>query len=594
MSISLRCLVRDCPASGDRLQTRESDVPWLVRFCGMDRVYQRSARTLIWIGANTDDSERLLPLFVAVSRLPLEGLYKPFQDGIHAVTLFVQQHSLPPLDSDIWDAAAAFLLHRWFGRAWVIQEAALSRRRMTVYWGEKAFPWLLLDGATRLLYAGNKSRYAFDLGRFPRWGEEPDGDLRVVNLAQRFGLLDNWCSACRPEFNADRFALLRLTSERVGFKKATATALLVFLALSQRDFDAGDRRDKIYSQLGLVRHLAELEGIDASGLPEPDYTSKSTPASVFLDVATRLFSEMNSLAVFGSAYGHEPADRVPGLPSWVPDFSARRGRPFASDNRWQAAAKSRAKAASASLTPCCRVEGRFLHVRGVVLDEISVLSATLDDIVQGRLQRWLPQLLALSPEYSYTGESRVEAFWRTLLMNWAHFHGLAAWPDVSDSNNFTSYMLYWLLQGDWLRPGQESGIPSSAPPVQNFVNELALSDSAGHMPYVTSFDDALAQLRASPLAGSPGETGKVFEAGVREMLWLQRVVISAGGYLANAPLPTNEGDVVAVLDTCPCAMVLRPCSGSRNYTLVGAAYVHGVDVGKFPRGEAEWQDLCLE
>ena len=78
----------------------------------------------------------------------------------------------------------------------------------------------------------------------------------------------------------------------------------------------------------------------------------------------------------------------------------------------------------------------------------------------------------------------------------------------------------------------------------------------------------------------------------------RRIVMSSEGHIANAPMWTEIGDTIAVLDGCPCPVVLRPVTAggepsSSCWRLVGPTYVHGVMYGEFVGAESAWRDLTI-
>jgi hypothetical protein len=64
----------------------------------------------------------------------------------------------------------------------------------------------------------------------------------------------------------------------------------------------------------------------------------------------------------------------------------------------------------------------------------------------------------------------------------------------------------------------------------------------------------------------------------RRCLESRKLITTAKGHLALAPIHTKRGDVISILFGCSTPMVLRPVGS--HHQLIGEAYVHGIMSGE--------------
>jgi hypothetical protein len=115
----------------------------------MKQIFQRSHRTLVWLGAESRDSGRAIHL---VRRLA--GVWQRRKSQ----RLWLARYStnIPPLYDPAWRAFALLLQRPWFQRAWVVQEASVAKD-ILVLCGADYISW------DELMYGVG---YAVDLGVF--------------------------------------------------------------------------------------------------------------------------------------------------------------------------------------------------------------------------------------------------------------------------------------------------------------------------------------------------------------------------------------------------------------------------------------------
>ncbi|KAJ6443793.1 E3 ubiquitin-protein ligase MARCH6 [Purpureocillium lavendulum] len=495
----------------------------------MDQVYKRSSTTAIWLGNGGPEADSTIEMFEAIQRISSEEFapyYRQYPNGAAPPATFWLQHGLPDFDDEgPWRPVVRFFEHRWFNRAWIIQEATLSSNNIYVFWGRHAMTW---DDLGHVAFAGQVARLGNMAGQ-PVLARYLAGDAAM-------GEVHDWVTTDDDTMLGEMRAL-------TGCEEASAASWLMYFALSNRWADASDARDKVFCHLGLVSNIAAKEGLASSDV-QPNYS----PAVVLM------------------AVNDPPSSRLAGLPSWVPDLSRRQG-----------------------LDLMC--EGT-LHAQAIVIGSVTTL-------------------LSLDPVYSYTGESRVEAFWRTLLMDSVARRHPAEWPGKGKAGDmFRAYVLQSMTRY-YPGAGADSATREKYACSLRDVNELALSDASGHLPSFNGLGDLTAQIAGvdeQQLVTLPDEAvlqslhecvekASEFLLGMDGSMVNRRIVMSNGGHIANAPMWTEIGDTIAVLDRCPCPVVLRPVNSKGAtpscWNLVGPAYVHGGMYGEFVRPESAWEDVRI-
>ncbi|KAK6063304.1 hypothetical protein SCUP515_12527 [Seiridium cupressi] len=243
----------------------------------MARIYTLARQVVIWLGPEQDDGEYALGLldtwgskievdWTTMTMAPTEaaGAETYWADSTHPKTLGERE------------SRALFHLwnRQWFERLWVKQEA-LTAAATTMKCGNAEYPTPSLKNAMFMLYA---SSLALEL--------PPDDVVRFLDRR-------------------------RLIYDLVVSYATTRT--LERLRFDLRGLQWGDPVDAIYASLSLLTPFEQTLGI------VPDYTL--SPATVFQDVATRLFDRAGTLPFLPSC---ELASKsIPELPTWVPDWSSQ-------------------------------------------------------------------------------------------------------------------------------------------------------------------------------------------------------------------------------------------------------------------------------
>ena len=298
-----------------------------------------------------------------------------------------------------------------------------------------------------------------------------------------------------------------------------------------RHTHATDPRDKIYAVLSLV---SEPHSINI------DY--RKSKKEVFTESAIALINTMSNLDVICQSYWESPATRPKSnLPSWVPDFT--HGKQSEDLYYHFVFAQRSVFNAGGTLcrTPCKTLDGSILQVSGVRLGQITRLSTykRRDHYKEGA-QDWFQSLfkecILDPPSQKYvTGESHLQAFWRTLVMD------CKAYPiqRLSPEEVNTDHQIFekWVANLSSPMPYHDDDVHPAPPPLSEWLLERSM---------------------------------EAWTFGVTD----------GGFYVMVLRDGTKEGDLVVTLDGAETPVVLRSDhdykeSGKDVFHVVHVAYVHG-------------------
>ena len=272
----------------------------------MDAIYKRAERVLIWLGHAdefTDD---------AVSALKMVSAIPPDRYGVVTAADWFDQGPvfarLGAGQSPRWQHWLGLLLlldRPWMKRVWIIQEVVLSRNAV-VMCGDYVFPWEWIDRTLGFLGV-------------TEWNRELNLDNFRANENIRF-----FRGVYLPLLKSDASVVLGnsakyLQETKAGIQRHGNLALFRYLLRVFRYSDASDPRDKIFSLLGIARKDRPPFSTHPGQLV-PDY--HLDVETVYTRTARMMLEGYRDLRFFDQV---EDASyrSIGGLPSWVPDYSAR-------------------------------------------------------------------------------------------------------------------------------------------------------------------------------------------------------------------------------------------------------------------------------
>lgn len=276
----------------------------------MDRIYQNSRRTVVWLGADDEVSEESFSMLhdLAQDARALRNTSSASSfgrsntaDGIDSSSLpailqqFLRREPIQSTKKDLYlgrmDIWAIFSCEWWY-RAWTLQEILLSTS-ITLVQDSQEIDWqdfcLAIDHGLRM------HLWVFvDSGTFV--AEEIIPYLSIKSLQLQLGLQQSSVPE-QPDFGAE--GVLKLLEKC-------------------RQREAKDPRDKVYAIFGIIKAVRKMRPASDpvhSILSDPDYTN---PVVYVYRILTQQFIEIaQSLDVLGVC----PRSTRRGLPSWVTDWS---------------------------------------------------------------------------------------------------------------------------------------------------------------------------------------------------------------------------------------------------------------------------------
>lgn len=244
----------------------------------MGRIYKQSHRTIVWLGEEANDSDRVMASIRKTGRKESLDPSNP-----RVVAGFSELW-----DPRFWEALNEFFCRPFWGRMWVLQEIALSPD-IVLYCGQEEVSWQFLEKA-QWCWAGLSWKEPW------KHFSEAIADAITTNSNIRVNV----------------FRQIKEDVIESGKTGETGTPILVHLIRSL-ELQSTDPRDKIYALLGVSS--------DNAG-HTPDY--KASVRHVYTDfLSKKLAHGFNTLALYLAGSGvfrqeHKTCD----LPSWVCDFAA--------------------------------------------------------------------------------------------------------------------------------------------------------------------------------------------------------------------------------------------------------------------------------
>jgi hypothetical protein len=399
-------------------------------------IYASAQRVFCWLGREDEHSTRVVELhrllppvvgnFVQEYMAATPGALLSWQsdmrlDSPQIVARLREQAGLEglgetPLSMEHWRAYATFCLRRWFRRTWVVQEMCLGRE-LVLLLGSARLDWS--DVATVMLYM-----------YIQPWGSPPFNSFPLKGSEDRplFTML-YWLHQSRSQLS-ERMDKPRFSLQQYGARSDTERVLAYLLQTIDfhSEFSASDPRDKIYGLLGMANRY--IPGVEID-LIKADY--RETADDCFVNVTGILVEHLPWVSSILSLV--RPSRPLPGLPSWVPDFSAPLNFGYISHLPFSAGMRKEIDLSAR------RAHGRLLSLHGTFLS--TFVHAEPAWHTPQDLKVWTQSvvhcirnlLLKLPERYPLTGESRAQVLMRTL----------GTTPPIARMNTWVCFVLGCLL-----------------------------------------------------------------------------------------------------------------------------------------------------
>lgn len=276
----------------------------------MDRIYQNSSRTVVWLGAGDEVSEETFSMLhdLAQDARALRNASSASSLSVNTTAEDLDSSSLPailqqflrrePIQStkrdlylarpDIWDIFSC----QWWYRSWTLQEILLSSS-VTLVQDSQEIDWQ--DFCLAVDHGLRTHIWVFvDSGTFV--AEEIIPYLSIKSMQIQ----------------------LRLQQSSVPDQQGFGAEGVLKLLEKCRQREAKDPRDKIYAISGIIKAVQKMRPVSDPVqriLINPDYTNPVV--YVYRMLTQQLIETAESLDVLGVC----PRSTRRGLPSWVTDWS---------------------------------------------------------------------------------------------------------------------------------------------------------------------------------------------------------------------------------------------------------------------------------
>jgi hypothetical protein len=569
----------------------------------MDTIYTGASSTILWLGRESGRTARAAAVVAQCASIAKDATMKLLDSPTWAEPISpydprpLDKYGMPLLVRRDWQALTDIYGRRYFGRAWMAQEVALSRE-LQVRIGNTVLDWNHLGTFAVFLLLSNALS---TLQQFP--GVIPGSDqlVRGAMCVFRLHITRLWCRATDdPELarRLERFTALEREPKSFGL-------CLVELLVATPSVAATDLRDRIFSTYGIIKHLAP-KADDTSYRPE----YKTTVPEVFIQTSKRVIKETGDLRILtlvGDGYS-ETVDST--KPSWVPEYDGSWPRPgamlaFAS---WSPTALKFNASGSATDQHRATFHGNTLCVNAVEVGRVVACGNTMADMTTQYLFAKTGKMLLrhCTPVHRHTGQSRTEAFWRSLVID-QDMTTRPAGADLGESFRIWFCLLLILRIRALLKKGATiSEVEEAYKEIDRIASEE--SPAAQFFPRWTETLERLVQagwiaapkgsglLRASDTKGLLRgwvETSRKFENVVYSTMFFRLPFAIDNGRVAFGPMKAAVGDSVWIVAGCPVPLLLRRSGDDLPYRIVGETYVHGIMTGEAVSGEVEWKHVCL-
>jgi hypothetical protein len=535
----------------------------------MGNIYSSATRVILWLGKLIPEvkdliwlQERYLPI-AEEGRFPAEEMNADLLSflGITSTRWF-----------ELWKAhGRVYSTYRWFSRAWVVQELILARD-VLIRCGEETIDCKILEQLTQrsteigCLSTPESGRFAI----FPRY--------RSL-IAEEGGWMDTdmWLLVTGAKTTEERWY-----------------SWIMFLADIINLQRAGCLHDKIYAVFGIAlkSQPASLRHANCLGV---NYQQPAEEA--FALFTTNLLRHLPALAVLSyvSPSSHDAMRKLKTLPSWCPDYSARRrSMPLlllnlsASD---PAQVFSASKSLVREMGPCL-VTGNILSVSGKRVAGVAKAGQTALRMPSPYSEKAshfpstediFDSCRSLDPVYSLTGQDRVDVLWRTLLVDHSGTPGVDSETQYPPAEKFSPAFGAFIA----LSSAMALFHSNEEDRVDLFemirAREVDFRSSFVDLPTISTIIEFAEAMKDDPEKAlhyaEPLDLCDIFWVQAQQYNTGRKLFTTSQKWLGLGPECLEQDDEVWLLKHAAVPFILRP-HGESQYTLVGEAYVHGIMHGE--------------
>ncbi|KAF2664521.1 hypothetical protein BT63DRAFT_460011 [Microthyrium microscopicum] len=504
----------------------------------MGEIYQNAQRVLVWLGEGNEEITKL------IRKLRFKGSFlSSFYRGKVPSSFGLRPFS-KDMKSPAQQAFVSVLEHDWFKRAWTLQESSVATHIIILYgtigleWNQFVFCVHYWSSSfSRHVWRPMSAIRSREMYQARLHGKEKSSPNSRPPTRGQLNLRNG------PDFGVD-------PSKTASINGVALLQLSIFRA-------ATDPRDKIYA----LHHMLTSVGVK---MQDPDYDL--APQSVYEQVTVALIESSQSLWILENVFSPQ---RMPGLPSWVPDFSQETApHELLNDYQHFFDGYSPSVASQSRLI----LDGKIIHLIKTVAERIptpqtrSNLNINLSLEGGARcIARWAA--LALNPR----SDGTIEQSMRNLCLNLLH-------PNFEDNTNSTQrrQILEDGFDGflDTIRRCYDS---KPKPPfkrsiLKNSTTSIIQGQAPDHLfsaIWKESMPPASKALVDAMITGGLG----------------QRLFCTSNETFGLCQTDIKPDDLVVLFPGTTAPMILR-CVGE-NFRLVGRASIFGIEKSAWPHRHAE-------
>ncbi|KAK4455346.1 heterokaryon incompatibility protein-domain-containing protein [Podospora aff. communis PSN243] len=303
----------------------------------MGEIYTKAERVLAWLGPPTPEAEEFMTFMRQLEEDSTEAFYRLADHNSAAFNALRRAVVADNPNSDgnsggsdadqlreqaeaIWDGLPLrgffdLCSRQWFGRMWIVQEACLPKHLAFVC-GSWVFEWGHFQRTALLVFLSTEMQ----AGRWDATLQQRDypkmDDIILILGLVRYA---NRIFSVRRTLHHPEEARLSLFHILTRFNVADTMSPQTAEADLQK-FRAGNARDCYYALLALPKQ-------EESAITQAVVDYRKPVPLVFLDLAAALVQDSHADIILFSQ--HSPSHRrLPGLPSWVPDWSSELSAPY--------------------------------------------------------------------------------------------------------------------------------------------------------------------------------------------------------------------------------------------------------------------------
>ncbi|RYP53818.1 hypothetical protein DL768_001269 [Monosporascus sp. mg162] len=452
--------------------------------------------------------------------------------------------SYDPYITEEYDIVRRLWAQPWFTRAWIIQEAVLSSS-IVVLFGEgdshatgdfddmAKLAERTLDGQPgQLQPVAGKRTGLFGVGLKQRLFRGLLGEIRFEYGASM--------SVPSLLFLQHPFTGMRRLREQ--WQRSKDGIELIDALATARGATATDPRDKVYGLMGMLRSN-DREAITVS------YAQSNTAADVYRAVAEYAIRSGNGIKLLEHA---GIAQKVPNVPSWVPDWSFEPRHPDEIGNP------------TASPGISINSTGTELTVRGSVIDQV---------LLVGEPSGYGPNEPPILTKPDIKDTNTAIVVWTREALSFRDIL-LAKKPTCPCPCGWDHYISDIMAGGRWRTTTQGAQFQELQKMYQNRAHIYSDTDLVSE--FSRQVANRFSENPESDTSFMPtASLAPQLAALIAKHMGGRVMSITNNGFLATVPKEAGEGDEIVLICGSSRPFVVRPI-GEGKYRLVGRCYSHGI------------------